>query len=133
MENIAKKVIIMVLSIGAIWIITLGMTVAAIVFLVKAALIVLVPVVGQANAYLICGVLCVFPLLIFYGSLNSKSSISKRKLDINGGLSADGISQMIRKHPLEAVTIAFTLGFSMEDVEELNKVVRAASRHAIRL
>lgn len=133
MEKMAKHVLWMVLCFSAVWLLALGLVVAVIAFLLKAALISLVPVVGQANAYLLCALLCVLPLLVACFSIKYSSSFSRKESKIDGGLSADGVGQMIRDHPLEAVTLAFTLGFAMDDAEELKQVLRVATQQAVKV
>lgn len=131
MEKIAKQVLWIVLSISALWLLGLGLAAASVVFFIKAALIALVPVVGQAYAYLLCGLLCAVPLLVAFFLMQSTESVYN-KADRKHAFSADSLGQLIRKHPLEAVTIAFTLGFSMDDADELKQVLRDAGHQVIK-
>jgi hypothetical protein len=133
MEKIAKQVLLMVLCFCAVWLLALGLAAAVIAFMLKAVLISLEPVVGQANAYLLCALLCALPLLVAYVSIKYSSSFNKKAPNTDGGLSSDGVGQMIRDHPLEAVTVAFTLGFAMDDAEELKQVLRMAGKQVVKV
>lgn len=122
MENLTKRILWVALTVSSLWLFVIGLSVSAIVFLFKALLEALVPAVGYANAYLICSLLCAALIGVAYlymRRLRPSPPLHLPETAQGGGLSPEGISQLIREHPLEAATVAFTLGFSVETGTDL--------------
>lgn len=136
MEAQVKRILSAIYLVSSLWVMVIALAVAAIVYLLKAILVWLTPALGYAGAYLVCSLLCIAPLVAL--GLYARSKIKPKRthhhgLGDLGGTAAEKtetVAALVQTHPIEAVLLAFTLGFSFEHSADLRAIVGAASRHA---
>ncbi len=136
METQVKRILSAIYLISSLWVMIIALAVAGIFYFLKAILIWLSPSLGFGGAYLFCALLCIVPLLILGHYARSRIRPQRTSLHPSGNTgmgpngTTDDVAALVQAHPVEAVLLAFTLGFSLEQSADLRALASAASKYA---
>ena len=108
--------------VAAILVVTLVATLVAstVGYLLDGLTVALGPMIGQANALLVSGLICLLPLLLILRSLQRalrKASVPKPPTPRNYSEQLDDARELIQRYPLEAAALALVSGMAAESPE----------------
>lgn len=108
--------------VAAILVVTLVATLAAsaVGYLLDGLTVALGPMIGQANALLVSGLMCLLPLLLILRSLQRtlrKASAPKPPKPRDYSEQLDDARELIQRYPLEAAALALVSGMAAESAE----------------
>lgn len=93
--------------------------------LIQAAILALSPLIGEAAAMALVGVLCMLLLGVFFWRMTSTPSASGKKegKDSAGTSSVEALRGLIRNNPLEAALTAFAVGVAQQGDPRLRSLL----------
>lgn len=108
--------------VAAILVVTLLATLvaSAVGYLLDGLTVALGPMIGQANALFVSGLLCLLPLLLILRSLQRtlrKASAPQPPTPRNYSEQLDEARELIQRYPLEAAALALVSGMAAESPE----------------
>ncbi|ABC27583.1 hypothetical protein HCH_00683 [Hahella chejuensis KCTC 2396] len=132
MKEAVRWLLFYVLTAVGIWLLALALILGGLAFQFKALVTLLQPMLGAAAAYSLTGLACFLalavPCLLVWGGLRRKARRQTAAASEDAHDPYAGAATLVKKYPLESVTIAFAAGFSANDREQLQTLLTTVAK-----
>ncbi|MBW4934096.1 hypothetical protein [Marinobacter sp. F4206] len=124
-KGLVRKAVAAVTGLMLAMVLLIALLVTGFYLLIRAALLALTPLLGEAAAMAAVGAGCVLLLAAFFWMLAGGHSASKRKRRKSSGetSSLEQVRELIRENPLEAALTAFAVGVAQQGDPRLKSLL----------
>lgn len=115
LQGVLRKAVAAIIAFMLALVLLVALLITGFYLLVNAATLALSPALGEAGALAVTGLSCLLLLALFFYRMTrpatpEKSDSASGSEGHSPGSPVDGIRELIRKNPLEAIAAAFTFG-----------------------